>query len=147
MIGLDTSVLVAAAIDGHPLHNEVWKWLREALDAGETFGITCGILAEFIHVVTDPRRFEKNLSVEEALEWAHYWGDVNEMVLLHPDDSVSNQWLAWLAEHRLGRKRLLDTLIAATWRESGITEICTLNPADFTIFGTFQITHLKMQSR
>lgn len=147
MIGLDTSVLVAAAIDGHPQHNEVWKWMREALDEGDTFGITCGILAEFIHVSTDPRRFEEPLSMAEALNWAHYWGDAEEMILLHPDDSANAKWLAWLLEFRLGRKRLLDTLIAATWSESGITKIGTLNPADFTVFGVFEITHITSPRR
>jgi hypothetical protein len=28
---------------------------------------------------------------------------------------------------RFGRKRLLDTLLAATWREAGVTQILTLN--------------------
>lgn len=145
MIGLDTSVLVAAAIDGHPQHKEVWKWMREALDEEDTFGITCGILAEFIHVSTDPRRFENPLSMADALGWTNYYAE--EMILLHPDDSVNAKWLAWLAEFRLGRKRLLDTLIAATWSESGITKICTLNPADFNVFGVFEITHIKSASR
>lgn len=147
MIGLDTSVLVAAAIDGHPQHIEVWKWMREALDEGDTFGITCGIVAEFIHVSTDPRRFEAPLTMAEALVWAHYWCEAEEMILLHPDDSVNAKWLAWLGEFRLGRKRLLDTLIAATWNESGITKICTLNPADFTIFGVFEIAQITSANR
>jgi toxin-antitoxin system PIN domain toxin len=146
MIGLDTSVLVAAAIGGHPQHDAVWKWMREALDAGDSFGITSGILAEFIHVATDPRRFENPLSVADALEWAHYWCNAEEMMLLHPDDSVNAKWLAWLTEFRLGRKRLLDTLIAAIWNESGISKICTLNPADFTVFGVFEITQITSPS-
>jgi len=37
----------------------------------------------------------------------------------------------------VGRKRLLDTLIAATWHHAGITEVFTLNPADFVIFANF----------
>ncbi|MCX6868308.1 MAG: hypothetical protein NTV46_19300 [Verrucomicrobia bacterium] len=37
----------------------------------------------------------------------------------------------------LGRKRLLDTLIAATWHHAEIQEVFTLNPADFNIFDAF----------
>ena len=45
-----------------------------------------------------------------------------------------------IAEHfRLGRKRLLDTLIAVTWHAAGISEICTLNPRDFKVFDVFHI--------
>ena len=47
--------------------------------------------------------------------------------------------MKWLGDHQLGRKRLLDTLIAATWHSAGIREICTLNPRDFTVFSVFQI--------
>lgn len=39
----------------------------------------------------------------------------------------------------LVRKRLLDTLIAATWWSAGIREVFTLNPADFRIFDGFTI--------
>ncbi len=139
MTGLDTSVLVAAAIGDHSSNKSVWIWMNEALDRGETFAITSGILAEFIHVVTDQRRFENPLSMTEALEWSRYWCDAQEVTLLNADEHVNARWLHWIGEFRLGRKRLLDTLIAAIWMENGVTNIFTLNPADFTVFGEFHI--------
>ena len=59
MTGLDTSILVAHAIAGHPLHREVRQWIGQAVTQGQTFALTSGILAEFIHIVTDGRRFER----------------------------------------------------------------------------------------
>ena len=38
----------------------------------------------------------------------------------------------------LGRKRLLDTLLAATYWQAGIQSLLTTNPADFGVFGTFR---------
>jgi predicted nucleic acid-binding protein len=36
--------------------------------------------------------------------------------------------------HRLGRKRIADTLFAATLLTHGVTELITCNPSDFRIF-------------
>ena len=40
-----------------------------------------------------------------------------------------------MADYGLGRKRLLDTLFAATWYEGGITRIVTSNVRDYRVFG------------
>ena len=45
--------------------------------------------------------------------------------------------LSWLMQLRFGRKRLLDTLLAATWREAGVTQILTLNWPHFRVYGRF----------
>ena len=37
----------------------------------------------------------------------------------------------------LRRKRLLDTLLAATYRQAGIHSLLTTNPTDFGVFGAF----------
>lgn len=43
-----------------------------------------------------------------------------------------------MAKGQLGRKRLLDTLLAGTFRTAGIHSILTLNSADFGIFDEFE---------
>lgn len=139
MIGLDTNILVAHAIADHPWHGRVRERIDRFLSEGHDLALTSGILSEFIHVVTDPRRFEKPLTMEEALEWAVFWSDAEEVTIVATDIAGHRQWLRWLDEHRLGRKRLLDTLIAATWHAAGVREIFTLNPRDFEIFGVFTI--------
>lgn len=139
MIGIDTHILVAHSIPDHPLHRRVRERIDRFLSEGRNLAITSGILAEFIHVVTDPERFENPLTMEEALESACIWSDAEEVVVQHPDHEANQQWLRWLRQHRLGRKRLLDTLIAATWHVAGIREIFTLNPGDFRIFDVFVI--------
>lgn len=139
MIGLDTGILVAHAIIEHPLHVTVRKWLEVKLDQGETFSITSGILAEFIHVVTDHRRFENPLTMSQALDLGRFWSKAREVTLTSGDEATNDLWMEWIAEFRLGRKRLLDTLIAATWYQIGVRDIATLNPADFRVFDVFGI--------
>ena len=137
MIGIDTSFLVAWAVPEHPDHLECRSLAEQAATNRESFGLTSGILAEFIHVVTDPRRFSKPLDMEAAGTIAGFWANATEVCHLPQKQEVTRQWLEWLAEYRLGRKRLLDTLIAATWHVAGIRDIYTLNPGDFAVFGQF----------
>ncbi len=54
-----------------------------------------------------------------------------------PTNDAIRQFLVWLNQFALGRKRLLDTLLAATYLQSGILSILTTNPSDFAIFGVF----------
>jgi predicted nucleic acid-binding protein len=42
-----------------------------------------------------------------------------------------------VTQFSLGRKRLLDTLLAATFHQAGIHSILTTNAADFAVFGVF----------
>lgn len=54
-----------------------------------------------------------------------------------PDNRAVRQFLDWLRKFTLGRKRLLDTLLAATYLQAGIRSILTTNQADFQVFGAF----------
>jgi hypothetical protein len=58
-------------------------------------------------------------------------------VRVFPDDAATRQFLAWLQQFSLGRKRLLDTLLAATYRQAGIQSLLTTNQVDFLVFGVF----------
>jgi len=139
MIGLDTGFLVAWAVPEHANHAACRLLAADAVRQGWTFGITTGILAEFLHVVIDPRRFAHPLTMADATAVASFWSHAAEVSLLRQDSGVTTTWLDWLTRHQLGRKRLLDTLIAATWHSAGITEVWTLNPDDFAVFGCFRL--------
>jgi hypothetical protein len=67
------------------------------------------VLAEFIHIVTDPRRFTEPLDMTAAQQLAEQWWTARETVRISPDDAATRQFLAWLQQFSLGRKRLLDT--------------------------------------
>ena len=46
-------------------------------------------------------------------------------------------FFGWMRQHRLGRKRILDTLLASTFREVGVSSILTTNSRDFSVLGDF----------
>lgn len=56
-----------------------------------------------------------------------------------PDEQVVRQFLAWMREHGLGRKRLLNTLLAATYYRGGVTRIVSSNARDYRVFGVFEL--------
>lgn len=135
--GLDTGFLVAAEISEHPGHADARATFARLLTAGDVIALAPQVLAEFIHVVTDPRRFEKPLAMAAARRLAEQWWTAREVVHVFPDDKATRLFLAWLDEFSLGRKRLLDTLLAATYRQAGIESILTTNRSDFQVFGVF----------
>ena len=65
------------------------------------------------------------------------WWTAREVKQVFPDEEATQLFLAWVEQHRLGRKRLLDTQLAATYVRAGITSLLTTNPGDFGSFQEF----------
>ena len=135
--GLDTSFLVAVEVVSHDEHAASRSRFQKLLKAGDTFSLAPQILAEFIHVVTDPKRFSDPLTLAQAVERAEIWWNAAEIIQVFPTAESTLLFLGWLEEHKLGRKRLLDTMLASTLQAGGITSILTLNREDFAVFGSF----------
>jgi predicted nucleic acid-binding protein len=135
--GLDTSFLVALEVSSHGEHFACRHRFQKLLKAGDTFSIAPQILAEFIHVITDSRRFSLPLTIEQAIGRAETWWDAAEVAQLFPTTESTLLFLGWLGEFKLGRKRLLDTMLASTLQAGGVTSILTLNRDDFALFGGF----------
>ena len=135
--GLDTSFLVAVEVDSREEHATCRARFQRLLKAGDTFSIAPQILAEFIHVVTDPRRFSSPLTQEQAIGRSEIWWNAAEVVHVFPTAESTLLFLGWLEEFKLGRKRLLDTMLASTLQAGGVTSTLTLNRDDFAVFGGF----------
>jgi predicted nucleic acid-binding protein len=65
--GLDTSFLLAVEIVEHAQHADALRLLTELLAQGDRMAIAPQVLAEFVQVVTDERRFQQPFSMETAL--------------------------------------------------------------------------------
>lgn len=140
MIGVDTSFLVGLATKEHPAHGACWALFESEILGGEaTMAIAPQVLAEFYHVITDGRRFERPLGMSEALELSEQWWNARECRPVAVDAEAGALFLTWMAEHGLGRKRLLDTLLAATYHRAGIRRLATSDWRDFARYGVFEI--------
>lgn len=76
--------------------------------------------------------------MSQAVARAQFWWNAREVRHVYPRDGSSQQFITWLSQHALGRKRLLDTQLAATLWDAGVRRLITSNPRDFGLFG-FQI--------
>jgi predicted nucleic acid-binding protein len=137
--GVDTSFLVqleVREVTGHrPAHQLKEKLIREKA----TLALVPQILCEFIHVVTDARRFERPLSVEEAVERSEFWWNLREVAHLSVTSDSVRTFHRWMKQHRLGRKRILDTMLASIYEAHEVRNVITSDVEGFSCFGCFDI--------
>ncbi len=139
--GIDTDFLVATEIRDHPFHREADTLLQSLLTDGHDFALAPQTLAEFIHIVTDSKRMPQPLPMTESIGRAEHWWQAAEVVRVFPDGQAVMDFTGWLSRHQLGRKRLLDTLLAATFKQAGVKRLITNNDRDFKVFGCFEIVN------
>ena len=144
MHGIDTTFLVQVELREAPNHSQARAWLDRALHGeGPFLALAPQVLTEFVHVVTDAKRFITPLSMDDALDRARLWWEAREVRPVLPSVESTHLCLKWLRAHRLGRKRLLDTQLAATYAAAGVTSLLTSNSADFAVFEGFSFTDLE----
>lgn len=138
--GLDTNVLVYAHVASLPEHGVVREFLAGQLARRDvTLFVTPSVLHEFVHVVSDPRRFEPPVAMGEALALARlYLGRANVECVATDADALAEAFNL-VDRHRLGRKRLADTLLAATLLRHGVRQLVTCNRSDFEVFSALQV--------
>jgi len=71
--GIDTGFLVAAEVVEHTSHLAARARIAALVAAGDGFALAPQVLAEFIHVVTDNKRFITPLSMDAARDLAQKW--------------------------------------------------------------------------
>lgn len=139
LLGADTSLLIAHSLEDHPDHEKVSKLVAEVLAHGNLLALCPVVIDEFIHVITDARRFEHPLEMACAISLARTWSQSKETMVVLPTEKSLTLQLDWMQRHRLGRKRLHDTQIAAIYHLVGVETILSSNWRDFTIFDCFKI--------
>ncbi len=134
-LGLDTNVLIYAHVPAFPRHEGVRAYLQAELRRLETvLVVTPMILHEFVHIVTDARRFEPPLAMSEALAVARLYLGRTNVECVPVDEDSCLLMIELLDRHQLGRNRIADTLLAATLLTHGVTDLVTCNKEDFRHF-------------
>lgn len=140
MTGIDSTFLIDLEIKESPRHEravQIFNKWREEKNA--ILVIYSNVFNEFLHVVTDERRFQNPVSMEKALEKCWYWIDHQKVKVVYSDDDVLKRTLLWMSMYKLGRKRISDTTMAAAYAQSGVSKIITANPSDFEILNSFEL--------
>ena len=137
--GLDTTFLVQAEVLEHPGHDAAKAKVEERLGANDTLVLAPQVAAELVHIVTDANRFANPLPMAQAVARAELWWHAKEVAHALPNHDAVCLFLKWLREHQLGRKRLLDTMLAATYFCHGVRSIVSSNARDYAVFGCFKV--------
>lgn len=143
MIGVDTTFLVAHCDSNHLQNARVRQLLGEWITAGERPAFCPQVIAEMLHVVTDARRLTHAWTMSQAIAQAERWRTASEVVWTSPDEQCVKLCLDWMNQYSLGRKRVLDTMFAATMYCHGVTSLATLNTDDFRVLGVFQFVSIS----
>jgi predicted nucleic acid-binding protein len=138
MIGLDCNILVQLAFADHPANAKTLEVVQVETNKGERLVFPSLVVAEFLHVTTDDRRFAPPLTMAEALAWIDDFLKNPAVSLLEPTPASMDQTLRWMRQFSMGRKRILDTQLAAILHTGGVRRLLTSNPADFKVFGVLE---------
>lgn len=143
MIGVDTTWLVDLEVPDSPRHKGAVKLFEQWRQKHSSLVIFYLSFLEFQHIITDNRRFYKPLTMEQALDRSWNWIDHDRIKVVYPTETAFKRAQLWMNMHRLGRKRIYDTQLAAAFAEAGVTQIFTANPSDFEIFEAFDLIDYK----
>ena len=144
MIGIDTCFLIDLYWQDSPRNKNARELFSKiANNESVKLAVYYNCFNEFLHVITDSKRFENPLSVSEAISVIDYWCDIDRVPVLYPDDTSFKRTLAWMNRYQLGRNRVNDTQMASCYLTSGVSSIITANPKDFEIFESFEINDYR----
>ncbi len=145
IVALDTDVLVHWQVAGTVHHEAVAAWISQLLRVDSSkIGLTAQVLCEFIHVVTDPRRLASPMPMTKAVRRSRDLWDAPEVIRLMPEPETFHRTLSLLVKHGLGRKRTLDTMLAATLESAGVSRLATLNTRDYQLFSFLEFTDPRL---
>ncbi len=140
MIGLDTSFLIDLYWQDSPRNKNARDlFSRIVKDDSVELAIFFNCFNEFLHVITDSKRFENAFSIAEAIDVIDFWCDLDRVKVLYPSDTSFKRTLVWMNMYKLGPNRINDTQMASCYLSNNITSIITANPKDFEIFQSFEL--------
>jgi predicted nucleic acid-binding protein len=126
---LDTSVLVAAVVEAHPMHSVALPWLQRAKTRSDAGLVSAHSIAELYAVLTTlplRPRISPNVAVQ-VIERDVF--DILEVIPLSADDYRAV--IKSLSEMGIAGGVTYDALVVHAAAKAGAEQIVTLNQADF----------------
>jgi predicted nucleic acid-binding protein len=97
------------------------------------------VIHEFLHVVTDARRFEPPIEMTVALTLARSYLDRSNVEWLAVDEAAIASTIELMRTKGLGRKRIADTLLVGTLLGHGVGKLATCDPEHFAGFDGLEL--------
>lgn len=125
----DTSVLVAAMVEAHPMYSRAFPWLERAKGGEFEYLAASHSLAELYAVLT-VLPVKPRISPGTALHLVHENVETCARIIsLSVADYCSV--VKWVAEHALAGGIIYDSLIVKAAQKAGADHVLTFNQEDF----------------
>lgn len=126
---IDSNVLISSYDETEEQHERSYALVEKAMNREVEAALAHQNLLEYLAVVTDPKRVEHPLSLEEALPNIDSYISALNVVL--PKAKTFALLKELLKSKPVTKGKVFDLYLAATALDNGITEICTWNQAEF----------------
>jgi predicted nucleic acid-binding protein len=130
---LDTNILLAYLNAQHPRHTVVWNRIQQLMHSGYQLLLAPQCLYEFYVVATRP--IDQNglgLSPNDAEQ--HIRNLTAVFTVLDDAPSMVQAWLTLCQSYQISGKHAHDMRLVAWMQKHGVSDLLTLNPADFQQF-------------
>lgn len=132
MILVDANLLIYAYDAGSPKHDAARSWLERMFSNGAPIGLPWIVILAFLRITTNPRAFERPLSMTEATAHVSAWLDQPGVRVLEPSP---RHWKILVELLKVGQVKaalVMDAHLAALAIEHGAT--LATNDRDFRRF-------------
>lgn len=136
---LDTNILVHAHNAASPYNEKAADVIRGAIRRGFEACMADQNLYEFFAVVTNPKRVERPLSIDEAVEICLDLWRCKEIEKIFPPVGTPGETLRIAGGMKLSRTEIFDCLLAVTARGNGVDTIYTENVDHFKAYGFLKV--------
>ena len=132
MILVDANVLLYAEDALSPQHKRAREWLDTQLSGASPVCLCWTVLGAFIRISTNPRVFERPLSLDQSLSRVQSWLDQPCTRLVYPTERHWSVFRKMLVEGQAVANLVTDAHLAALATEHGCELIST--DTDFSRF-------------
>jgi len=126
---IDSNVLISSYDETEEQHERSYALVERAMSGEVEAALAHQNLLEYLAVVTDPKRVEHPLSLEEALVNIDTYISFLNVIL--PKSTTVALLKRLLKAKPVTKGKVFDLYLAATALDNGIVQICTWNTADF----------------
>ena len=104
MTGLDCNILVQLALQDHPANAATVAAVQAEVQRGSRLVFPALVVDEFLHVITDERRFSPPLTMTEALDWMETFTASPAVCVIEATPESVRQTLRWMREFKLDER-------------------------------------------
>jgi predicted nucleic acid-binding protein len=132
---LDTNILVHAYNKSSPYQKIASGVIKKAMQSKIEAYLTPQVLYEFFAIVTNPKRVEHPMPLDEAAELCIDLWECREIEKVDPTPLAPKEVFKLVKELKLSKGRVFDCVLAITAKENKLQAIYTENVDDFKNYG------------